>query len=66
MFSFDFNGVGLSASDFPRTLQGWVAYSIAFAGSTMCANKEKALELLMYEAERIIEQVESGAAPPWE
>ena len=60
---FNFNGVHLTVSDFPRTLQGWVAFSIAFIQAVHPSSKEAALELLMHEAEQIIKQVEKGEAP---
>lgn len=62
MIEFDYHGVKLSASDFPRDLTGWIAFSIAMAGSTRCRDKDAALELLNGEAERIIEQVKTGKA----
>ncbi len=61
MIVFDFHGVEISPSDFPRTLQGWVAYSIAFAHNTHCRDKAAALDLLMHEAEQIIERVRNKA-----
>lgn len=63
MITFNYNGVELSAADFPKTLQGWVAFSIAFAGNTRCRDNEAAVELLMHEAQSIINQVEKGTAP---
>ena len=63
MFEFDYHGIPLSASDFSRDLKGWVAFSILFAANTHCRDKEAALELLNYEAEKIIEQVKTGNAP---
>lgn len=63
MLTMIVNGVELSASDFPRTLEGWVAFSIAFANNTHCRDKEAAVELYLYEAERIIAQVKTGKAP---
>lgn len=59
----DWHGVELSADDFDRTLQGWVAFSIAFTASTWCRDKQAALELLNHEAAKIIEQVKEGKAP---
>ncbi|NQT17910.1 MAG: hypothetical protein HQ582_34480 [Planctomycetes bacterium] len=61
--TFTFQGIQLSAADFPRDLAGWVAFSIAYAGTTGCRDKEAAIELLMYEAEKIIEQVAAGKPP---
>lgn len=63
MFSFDYHGVELSSSDFPRDLRGWVAFSIAFAWNTRCRDKEAALELLLHEADNIIGQVKTGKVP---
>ena len=63
MLSMDYHGVELAASDFPRTLEGWVAFSIAFAWNTRCRDKQAAVELLMSEAESIIRQVKEGKAP---
>jgi len=64
VLSFDYHGVEMSAADFPRDLRGWVAFSIAFAFNTRCRDKEAALELLLHEADKIIEQVNTGDAPP--
>lgn len=61
--SFDFNGLQMSASDFPRTLQGWLAFSIAFAAATQCKDKEAALELLLHTADDVIEKVKEGRVP---
>ena len=61
--TFDYNGIELSADDFPRDLQGWVAFSIAFAANTKCRDKAATMDLLLHEAERIIEQVKIGKAP---
>lgn len=63
MLTFNYHGVELSASDFPRDLKGWIAFSIAMAFNTRCRDKEAALELLMYEADKIIDQVKTGKAP---
>jgi len=63
MLSFDYHGVQLSSSDFSRDLRGWVAFSIAFAFNTRCHDKDAALELLMHEADNIIDQVKTGKAP---
>jgi len=63
MLTFDYHGVELSPSDFPRDLQGWVAFSIAMAFNTRCRDKDAALELLLHEADKIIEQVKTGKAP---
>jgi len=63
MVTFDYHGVEISPSDFPKNLRGWVAFSIAFAHNTRCRDKDAALELLMYEADKIIEQVKTGKAP---
>ena len=63
MMSIDYHGVELSASDFSRDLRGWVAFSIAYAFNTRCRDKSAALELLLHEADKIIEQVEKGVAP---
>ncbi len=63
MLAFEYNGIYLSADDFPDNLKGWVAFSIAFVANTRCRDKEAALELLLYEAEKIIEQVKTGKAP---
>ena len=63
MLTFDYHGVEISAADFPKTLQGWVAFSIAFAHNTHCRDKDAAMELLMHEADKIIEQVKTGKAP---
>ena len=57
--TFDCHGV-ISASDFPRDLRGWVALSIVFAHNTHCKDRDAALELLLYEADRIIEQVRNA------
>lgn len=63
MLTFDYNGHEICADDFPRDLRGWVAFSIAFAANTRCANKTGQLELLLHEADSIIEQVKTGKAP---
>ena len=64
VISFNYHGVDLSVSDFPRTLAGWVAFSIAFDRNVQCCDKEAAMELLIHEAEQIINRVrqESDAA----
>ena len=59
----DFHGVPLSASDFPHDLRGWIAFTILFASNTTCGNREAAIELLLYEADKIIEHVKEGAPP---
>jgi len=62
--TIDFRGVELSVRDFPRTLQGWVAFTIAFSGNVACRNKAAAMKVLLSQAEAIIEQVKTGEAPP--
>lgn len=61
--SFVMNDIELSASDFPRTLQGWVAFSIAMSHATKCRDKKSALELLLSDAEEIIRKVQEGSVP---
>lgn len=63
MLEFDYHGIRLSAADFDRDLKGWVAFRIAMAFNTHCRDKSTALELLNYDAGRIIEQVKTGKAP---
>lgn len=58
---FSFNGVMLSVADFPNTLEGYIAFSIAFANNVRCANKEAAIELLLHEAGELIEKVRDGS-----
>lgn len=58
-----FNGVYLSRSDFGNSIQDYIAFSIAFACDTHCRDKEAALELLQYEAEKLIEVVKAGKTP---
>lgn len=63
MLTFNFSDIELSPTDFPRDLRGWVAYSIAYVGAVRSGDKEAALELLLYEADKIIQQVRTGKAP---
>jgi len=55
--SFQVNGIELTAADFPRTLEGWVAFSIAFAAATHCKDKAAALTLLRHEARGLMQRV---------
>ena len=59
----NYNGIDIEARDFPGTLQGYIAFCIAFAANTHCCDKEAAVELLMHEAENIIERVKIGKPP---
>lgn len=58
--TFDYNGVEMCGADFPRDLRGWVAFSIAFAAATHCRDKQAALELLLHEADNIVEKVDAA------
>ncbi len=60
---FQYHAIELTAADFPKDLRGWVAFSIAMAAATHCRDKEAAMELLLHEADKIIEQVKTGEAP---
>lgn len=51
--SVDYNGVAISAGDFPRDLRGYVAWQIAVTLSTYCADKEAAVELLLAASDDI-------------
>ena len=57
---FQFGGVYLNREDFDNSLRDYIAFSIAFAANTQCRDKDAALELLRYEAARIIECVKAG------
>lgn len=59
MLTINFHGVELSAADFPRTLEGRIAFDILFAANARCGSKEAAVELLLHSASSIIEQVKA-------
>ena len=63
MLTFFFGGVELSAADFPRDARGYIAFSIAFANATGCRDKDAALELLLYEADKLINVATTGMVP---
>ena len=63
MLKIDYHGVEMSVSDFPRDLRGWVAFSILYAHNTRCRDKDAARDLLLHDADKIIEQVKTGKAP---
>jgi len=63
MFSIDYHGVDISGADFPRDLRGWIAFSIAFAFNTRCRDKTAAIDLLLHEADKIIDAVHEGKPP---
>lgn len=63
MLTLEYHDVELAASDFPRSLRGWVAFNIAHAFNTRCRDKAAALSLLLTAADGIISQVEEGAPP---
>ena len=65
MFQMEINGSGISAADFPRNLQGWVAFSMAFAMNTRCRDKAAFVELLLRDAEKIVAQCKTGEAPDY-
>lgn len=62
MLTINFYGVELSAADFPKTLEGKIAFDILFAANARCGSKEAAVELLLSEAASIIEQIEQAKA----
>lgn len=60
------NGVEVLVSDFHRggrDLRDWIAFSIASVANTHCRDKDALLDMLYYEADRIIEQVGVGHGP---
>lgn len=63
VIKFDVHGVFLSVMDFPKTLEGWVAFQIAAAASTRCKHKTALLEMLAKDAELIIRSVKRGSPP---
>ena len=63
MLTMDIHGVELSAADFPKDLQGYIAFSIAMACNTRCRDGQALKELLMSEAENIIERCRIGKPP---
>ena len=63
IMTFFYNGIELSAADFPRTIQGWVAFSIAMAAATQCRDKAAALAMLEHEAEKVIRCARTGKIP---
>lgn len=57
MLTIKYHGIDIESQDFPEDLCGYVAFSIAFAWNTHCRDKNAAIELLLYEANGIIQKV---------
>lgn len=63
VIKFDVHGILLSVMDFPKSLEGWVAFQIAAAASTRCKTKTVMLAMLAKDAELIIRSVQRGSPP---
>jgi hypothetical protein len=64
VFGIIWNGLDIPIDSFDRnSLRDYIAYSIASTAAVHCRDNEAALELLRYEADKIIEQVKIGTPP---
>lgn len=64
-WTINWNGVELSRADFGAEddLRDWIAFTIAFSLNAHCSDKAAALELLRYEADKIVAKVTKLAGP---
>ncbi len=64
-FRIEVGSSGIAISEFPRTLEGYIAYSILTAAETVCSRENRIL-LLMHEAKMIVHDVKlHEAGKPW-
>jgi hypothetical protein len=62
----EFGGQMIGPHNLPKDQRGWIAWRIATASATLCRDTDAAVELLLYEAYRIIGEVKSGYQGPTE